>query len=211
MTVPYTVPAYGKTAFNCPHCGAYANQVWCDVYYGVSSGTNYLNRLKLVICTHCKEYSIWHDTKMTYPCVGAAPLPNSDLPNEIKSDYEEARTISLLSPRGAAAILRLAIQKLCKHLGEKGENINNDVANLVKKGLQPKIQKSLDIVRVVGNNAVHPGQIDLKDNPAIAEKLFSLVNIIADTMITQPKHIDELYDNTLPEDQKQAIDKRDGK
>jgi hypothetical protein len=148
---------------------------------------------------------------MIYPFSGNAPLPNSDLPSEVKDDYEEAKNIVSLSPRGSVAILRLAIQKLCKHLGESGENINNDIGNLVKKGLSPKLQKALDSVRVIGNNAVHPGQIDLKDDIDTAIKLFNFVNIICDSMITQPKKIDEFYDTKIPENSKKAIDNRDSK
>ena len=98
---------------------------------------------------------------MIYPFNGSAPLPNPDLPEDIKEDFEETRNIVELSPRGAVALLRLAVQKLCKELGEKGEHINTDIKNLVSKGLPEKMQKALDSVRVVGNNAVHPGQIDL--------------------------------------------------
>jgi hypothetical protein len=39
-------------------------------------------------------------------------------------------------------------------------------------------------------------------------KLFALVNLIADVMITQPKHVQEFYD-TLPQSAKEAIQKRD--
>ena len=106
-------------------------------------------------------------------------------------------------------MLRLVIQKICIHLGEPGKEINKDIGSLVKKGLSPKIQKALDIVRVVGNESVHPGQIDLSDDPATTAKLFELINIIADTMITQPKEIDKLFDS-LPEGKKEAIQKRDG-
>ena len=94
------------------------------------------------------------------------------------------------------------------HLGQKGEDLNGDIANLVKQGLSPKIQKSLDIVRVIGNEAVHPGTLDLNDDPSIVTQLFTLVNLIADAMISQPKQIDALY-SSLPEPKKKAIKERD--
>jgi hypothetical protein len=137
-----------------------------------------------------------------------APTPNPDLPHDVRADYEEAGKILTLSPRGAAALLRLAIQKLCIKLGEKGENLNDDIANLVQRGLPQKVQKALDSVRVIGNNALHPGQMDLKDDRNTATRLFDLVNIIADVHITQPKKVDAVY-SKLPESQRQAIVKRD--
>ena len=145
---------------------------------------------------------------MVYPDSSPAPFPNPDLPDDIKADYEEARTIISRSPRGACALLRLCVQKLCGFLGESGKDINADIAALVKKGLNPKIQKSLDIVRVIGNEAVHPGQIDLRDQPATATQLCSLLNVIADAMITQPKVIESLYAG-LPETKLQQIEQRD--
>lgn len=145
---------------------------------------------------------------MIYPFGGAAPLPNPDMPEDIKKDYEEARSVLSISPRGSAALLRLAVQKLCKELGEKGKNINDDIASLVQKGLPARVQQALDIVRVTGNDAVHPGTIDLNDTPDIAAKLFGLVNLIVDNQITQPKVIDELYGG-LPIDKLQGIQQRD--
>jgi hypothetical protein len=166
--------------------------------------------IKFVICAHCGEYSVWHekDLKMLYPDATGVQPPNSDMNKDIQDDYLEAASILQRSPRGAAALVRLCIQKLCKQLGESGDNINNDIKNLVAKGLPPEIQKSLDIVRVIGNNAVHPGQIDLKDDMVTAAKLFELVNIITYDRITRPKELEELYD-ALPKSSKNAIDKRD--
>ena len=71
-----------------------------------------------------------------------------------------------------------------------------------------KIQKSLDIVRVIGNNAVHPGQIDLKDDKKTVLALFELLNLIVDSMLTQPKKVNDMY-KKLPETSKEAIDRRD--
>ena len=80
----------------------------------------------------------------------------------------------------------------------------------VKQGLPVRIQQALDVVRVVGNNAVHPGQIDLTDNPEWAPRLFSLLNMITDYQLTQPKQIETLFDD-LPKRAKDSIEKRDRK
>lgn len=205
---PYTPPEQGKSAFNCPSCNAYAKQLWGDAFSLISGRYNGVGGVTFAWCTHCQNESIWIGTKLIYPASTQAPPPNLDLPEDILPDYQEASNIIGDSPRGSAALLRLCIQKLCKHLGEPGKNINNDIAALVKKGLNPTIQKSLDVVRVIGNEAVHPGSIDLNDSPDTAIALFNLVNIITEAMITQPKMIESLY-GSLPDAKLEQIEERD--
>jgi hypothetical protein len=94
------------------------------------------------------------------------------------------------------------------HLGEKGTDLNADIAALVKKGLPATIQKALDLVRVIGNEAVHPGSMDLRDDTATAIALFGLVNMIIQNQITHPKEIDSLY-GSLPTAKVDGIKKRD--
>ena len=146
---------------------------------------------------------------MVFPTSSPAPPPNADLPSDIQDDFNEARRIVTQSPRGASALLRLCVQKLCKHLGEDGCHINSDIATLVSKGLPVKVQQALDTVRVVGNNAVHPGQIDIKDDVDTASALFHLINVICEVMISQPKEVDALCQTLIPQTQRDAIAKRD--
>jgi uncharacterized protein DUF4145 len=159
-------------------------------------------------CFACNDICVWIYDELVWPRRPNGPLPNPDLPADVRRDYDEASNILDASPRGAAALLRLAIQKLCKELGESGDNINGDIAALVQKGLDQRVQKALDVVRVIGNHTVHPGQIDLRDDRPTAEKLFGLVNLICEIMITQPKHVQSMYDD-LPEKDRKAIEKRD--
>jgi hypothetical protein len=167
-----------------------------------------VDNVSISSCFNCGEIGLWVYDQLLWPRRAGGPQPNLDLPHDVRGDYEEASTILDLSPRGAAALLRLAIQKLCKELGESGQNLNDDIASLVRKGLDRRVQKALDAVRVIGNNAVHPGRIDLRDDRPTAETLFGLVNLICEKMITEPKHVDELYAK-LPESVRQAIEKRD--
>lgn len=133
--------------------------------------------------------------------------PGPDLPTEIRFDYEEAKAIVERSPRGAAALLRLCIQELCIHLGVKGKNLNDDIGALVRKGLPVRIQQALDMVRLIGNNAVHPGELDLEDYSETATALFDLLNLNSGSRPTQLRKIEELY-KTLPKTSRDAIDKR---
>jgi hypothetical protein len=93
-------------------------------------------------------------------------------------------------------------------LGEAGKNINDDIGALVSKGLPIEIQQALDFCRVVGNNAVHPGEIDLNDTPEVAHSLFSMINFIVEDRISRPKRVADLY-SKLPEGARTAIAKRD--
>lgn len=161
-------------------------------------------------CFNCKKIAVWVHRSMVFPLQRLGPSPNADLPEDISRDFEEARSIVNASPRGAAALLRLCVQKLCTHLGEKGKNIDDDIASLVGKGLDPLVQQSLDIVRVVGNEAVHPGTIDLRDDQDTAARLLDLVNAIAQQMISHPKTVKAMYEK-LPESKRRAIEERNDK
>lgn len=176
------------------------------------SSEAYVNRvhnLHLSQCCSCDKSALWLHDKLLHPTPHLPVECNNDMPDEIRADFEEAREIFFLSPRGAAALLRLAVQKLCRKLGESGEHINDDIASLVKKGLSVKIQKALDIVRVIGNDAVHPGQIDLNDDQDTAASLFELVNLIIEEKISEPRRLEEMY-SKLPASKRDAIAQRDG-
>jgi hypothetical protein len=147
---------------------------------------------------------------MVYPRAASAPDPNEDLPAEVMVDYCEAVEIVGRSPRGAAALLRLCVQKLCVHLGQPGRNINDDVKSLVASGqLRPMITQAMDTVRIAGNEAVHPGELNLDDDPELVQSLFEFVNLIAEEAITGPAKVQAMY-NRLPDEKRAAVDRRDG-
>ena len=145
---------------------------------------------------------------MIIPAEAPVAPPHPDMPQSIAGEYNEARGIFARSPRAAVALLRLAIQKLMVELGEKGESINSDIKSLVAKGLPVQVQQAFDYCRVVGNNAVHPGEINLNDTPEIGQNLFGMVNFIIEERIARPKHLASLYEQ-LPAGAREAIEKRD--
>ena len=257
------IPSVSKTAFNCPHCGAYTTQHWSSLYSKgyrddqrtpnipkpgekrrweddpelenevrqmlvewtekmcagkpfpeTQSDSEYLRRniqnLNISECYNCKDITIWVYDQIVYPSTKVDIQPNQDLPPHIIKLFEEAREIVSSSPKGAAALLRLSIQHLCKQLGESGKDINKDIASLVSKGMNPLVQKALDVVRVIGNEAVHPGEINLDDNRDTALQLFNVINLIAEQMITHPKQVEIMYSG-LPEGKLRGIEQRNNK
>ena len=214
MQAAYVLPTLTAKAFNCSRCRVFAKQNWFYLTGATERtgfGGQYENKeFILSKCESCGEPTIWHGETIIYPLQAVAEPPNPDLPEDIREDFEEARVIANFSPRGAAALLRLSIQKLCAHLGQSGKNINSDIGSLVKAGLPSKVQQALDSVRVIGNDAVHPGTLDLHDDRETVDKLFRLVNFIAHKMITEPREVDDIY-NGLPADKRAGIAKRDGK
>lgn len=210
----YTAPDKKLSAFTCPHCGVYAQMKYSEhnfkedeicITFDECIDTN---TTTLARCANCGNKIIWIKDEYVYP--NLLPIsPNEDMPNVVKVLYEEAGLIYTKSPRAACALLRLAIDRLCNELGETDRDINKNIASLVKRGLSIEVQRAFDIVRVVGNKAVHPGQIAFNvDSVETAETLFTLINLIVDRLISEPKRIDEMFDK-LPENVKNAVKKRD--
>lgn len=164
--------------------------------------------LKFSRCFACGADAIWFEKKLLSPRESPAPQHHPKLPEALQADYEEAREIVASSPRGAAALLRLVVQKLCAHLSVPGRDLNAQIGQLVARGLPIQIQQALDAIRVIGNNAIHPLEMDIRDDLSTALTLFELLNLIVDYTLAKPEQIAELY-KKLPAGAVAAIEKRD--
>lgn len=204
-------PVFKQKQYHCPHCNVFAKQEF--FHLPLQMHWDRASDIWRSHCAHCQKDCYWHDSqdvhgRLLIPSSYGTPPPNDYMPDDVKADYVEAASVLSLSPRGAAALLRLAVQKLMIHLGMPGENINNDIKLLVAAGLPAIIQQALDYCRVVGNNAVHPGELNLDDTPDMAWTMFEMINTIVQLRIAAPKQLEELYAQ-LPQGARDAIAKRD--
>lgn len=214
MARTYEKPGKDKFNYTCPHCNTLSqvekdtHHFDRDIYNTGFQSINYRNELTIHRCHCCGKKIIWIDDNYIYPDI-VPEEANPDMPESVKQLYNEAALIANKSPRAACALLRLAIDRLCNELGETDSSIDKNIGALVKRGLSPEVQQALDIVRVVGNKAVHPGQIAFDvDNVETATILMSLLNMIVARMITEPQKIGSLFES-LPESVKKSIKVRD--
>lgn len=200
-------PKFGKDAFHCPFCGAYAHMQWESAYNSDGIGMDVV----AAICAKCGARSIWlyKAKRMIHPTASSAPPCADDMPCDVRADYEEAAAVASVSPRAAAALLRLALQKLCVHLGQPGKNIHDDIRELAKNNVLPQMLiKVADTVRIAGNNAVHPGEMSAEDVDLIASKMFLMLNLIVVKGITEPQEMEALL-QMVPEGARAAAEAKD--
>ena len=217
MTKIYVKAEKAQNKYTCPHCNTlsqvekfqhnFKSDEYTD-YNSIGAVKKIRNVLTIHKCQCCGKKILWIDDTYIYPDI-VSEEANPDMPNSVKQLYNEAALISNKSPRAACALLRLAVDKLCLELGETDRDINKNIGALVKRGLSQDVQQALDIVRVVGNKAVHPGQIAFDvDDYATATMLMHLLNMIVPRMISEPNEINCLYQG-LPESVKKSIENRD--
>lgn len=218
----HIAPQIDLEAFHCPLCGVLAPMSWDQLYIQNTARNWVYSDAKRAQCGVCRATSYWvrffeldenltvveEWWEMVRPRVGGGLRPHPQMPGDVRTDYEEARAIVMQSPRGACALLRFALQTLLGHLGQKGKKPDDAIAALVRAGLPVQTQQALDVLRVVGNNAVHPLELDLRDDVATATGLFGVINFIVQDRIAQPLEIERMF-SMLPEGARKAIEKRD--
>ncbi len=221
-----------QKSFKCPHCGAFSYMKWDNlslfIYDDQGAEHNVLTRVHQANCASCNKDSIWYNHREVTSWIGMTGIPrpsndselsrlfpineitnqnipeySPDMPENVKVLYKEAALIYELSPRSAAALIRLALEKLCEYLDVKKKNIKESIETLAQQQKIPiSIAKAADNIRLIGSANVHAGIICdevLEDiNPAI----FTYINLIVDFAITKPKEIDEI--NSLFPEQKRA-------
>jgi uncharacterized protein DUF4145 len=111
--------------------------------------------------------------------------------------FEVKRVLDDLLGRPAAGNLTVSDDERRVVPWQKGKDLNEDIGALVKGGLPVLVQQSLDALRVIGNNAVHPGVLDLRDDQPTALSLFHLLNLIVEEQIAKPKTVQAFYASLL--------------
>jgi len=207
-----TVYDGGLQAYTCAHCGAISAlkrvSLWAQDEDDGMHGTDWYSSR----CAACAGESIWQQDeffyRMRWPGGQIGPVAHGRTPDDVRALYDEARDIGARSPRAAAALLRLALEMLTGILAPGEPDINRAIAGLVRNGLPKQIQQAMDALRVIGNEAVHPSEIRLQDQPETVNGLFMLLNAVVDNQIAQTAAIAEIYDS-LPDDKRAWIDTRD--
>lgn len=223
-------PVYGRESFECPHCGAFAQQIWYKKIYATRPseifGDLNLEDLARADCIGCRDYSLWRrsisrmsiratgsssDWQMIWPLSVPVERPNENMPEGLRVLFEEARAVYAHSPRSSAALLRLTTEGLLREVTGRNDRLNDMIGDLVREGtLNPRLQKTADALRLIGNDAVHPSDEMTFTEGARerAAKLFTLVNLLVEELITRPGEIDDLY-QSLPENKREQVEKRD--
>jgi hypothetical protein len=209
-------PPFDTETFVCAYCGVINHQMWDNLGHPVpitwktngfhESGPDWW----MSTCYQCQGESVWFQGQVIMVHAVPLPVPHDDLPDELREDYLEAQAIAPRSPRGACALLRLLLEKLCPIVGGNSKTLDRCIQNLVINGLDKETQQMLDIVRVHGNKAVHAGELDPRDDPETVELLFKLVNQITDATIGREKRVNRAYES-LPQNITDAIAERNRK
>lgn len=207
-TVGFVKPKYDNKSFTCPHCNCFSQHEWryISLRIGMCESSS---RWTTSWCLHCEQYCFWKNQSLVWPVKPGLADPVDGCPKHISAVYNEARDVFPHSARASAALLRLAVQLICREKGLQGRDLNADIGVLVTQGLAPEIQQSLDLVRVIGNHAVHPGEIVIEENKEPIEQFFGLVNLIVDVLIVQPTKISKMFSALVPEAQQKQIAARD--
>ena len=205
----YEPPMPEKDAFHCPHCGSYSTQHWTTLQVRKApSMLSRKNNYDVSCCQRCEDITLWRDDGMVFPSKGIGPLPNSDMPEDRSRDYHEARDIASRSPRSACMLLRLCVEDICNEKVSGTGDLNEKIKKMVAQGLDDTIKNALDSVRVIGGQAVHPLEMDLRDDKDTALALFDIVNFISEWAYTRERKIKDIH-NMLPQSKKDAISRRD--
>ncbi|MEE0845229.1 MAG: DUF4145 domain-containing protein [Eggerthellaceae bacterium] len=218
----FIAPKRFLDVFTCPFCDITAEQKWYGNHnaHEIIDATNQaepggiqlsfydasINEVPnwtFSVCEHCKMTAVWHGDEMVYPFSCPVDEPNGDMPDDIKSKYVEASKVLSVSPASAAALLRLALQIVLKQIlgNDSTGKIYDDLKILKERSFNSRLIQACDIIRVNGNEAVHPGTINLEEKRDDALYLFTLLNMICDQFFSQPRRMDEMYEQ-IPENKR---------
>lgn len=123
--------------------------------------------------------------------------PNEYMPKELKTIYNEAKSISKLSPRSSSALLRYILEQLLikKFPSFKSQKLC-DMLNApeLKHEIGAELVKIGDSLRIIGNKSIHNGlEININELEDNIDKLFDWINCLSNELF---KNYDEISANS---------------
>ena len=129
---------------------------------------------------------------MLYPKNSSAPPPQENMPEEVLALYKEAASIVSDSPSATCLLIRKALETLLLDhykLDPKKYNLDKMIKHLTddtEQAWSKKFKPHLESIRLIGNDAAHPREINRADNQETALALFDFLNRCVDHLISQP-------------------------
>lgn len=131
-------------------------------------------------------------SRFVYPMASSRPVP-AEVPINLASDYLEAATVLVNSPKASAALSRRILQAIIHdHAGIKKRNLFEEIQALIDaKTVPTHITDELDLIRHIGNWAAHPNRyettgeiVDVEPNEA--EACLDAIDGLFDFYFVQP-------------------------
>lgn len=171
---------YGITVQLCPSCH---NMIVIYQEGKISGGGTHVAQVT-------NEYII-------FPILSKRDLPE-EVPDQYRSEYEEASNAVEYSSKASAALSRRLLQKVLREeLGIRKKDLSQEIDEFISKSGAPAyLTGALDAVRTVGNFASHPmkylhtGEIvDVEDGEA--EWILEVLESLFDFVFVQPARLQQ--------------------
>lgn len=195
-------------AFTCSYCGAFSKMENNQLFYflpGTHAGSFFFsNRSRSVpsfatrsnlyarTCDCCEATHLFikgigvKEGILIYPQKTTAPPAQEDMPEDILTIYQEAAAIVSISPSAACVLIRKALEILLARF-TKETNLSKMINTLAKEHQWiDKYKALLEAVRLIGNDAAHPRELNRADNQKTATYLFQFLNRCVNHLISQP-------------------------
>lgn len=177
-----------KNSIYCPKCKCHTNLIY-RAGYEKPIDRNKSIYFSVEECNNCEQLFLTIRMNSKYGgLVRKYPnsLPksiNESIPQEIKTDFEEALLCySVNAYRGAAALARRTVQLIClDKRADKNKKLYQQIDELFKNGVITKdIQEWAHEVRFLGNDAAHPSKdtVSKDDAKDILDLLESLCEVL---------------------------------
>ncbi|UED79612.1 DUF4145 domain-containing protein [Lysinibacillus sp. CD3-6] len=162
------------------------------------------NELCISVCEGCGVELPWQSEQNIHAPVTLIAPPDRNVPVESKLNYNEARKIYKSSSRGAATLLRIAIESLLVHLNLGLSSA--DLSSMVKELSEKKKANLIDCPEHIINGLLRTclsekgkysaREMRGKENSEDVQILFQLVNEITEEFINRGRRI-ELFNAIL--------------